>query len=206
MAPQMFLFGSRVRGRFFGIHYRAFTKRRHNEMCIHKGFQQESDYNYNTSHELWNLSISELLRVTFVPVMLYRGWEFQWLSYRSAKNTYTNIDCEKSEAQNKLLLSMAQRHVTITWRLLLQTACLQQQLSTFPLGLGDILHAICMRISSVKPVPWLAVNLHHLFSNGAAFNTQSHSSQTSYAYIDWYIAFDMNAILRSLSVIYGSVY
>ncbi len=27
------------------------------------------------------------------------------------------------------------------------------------LGLGDILHAICMRISSVKPVPWLAVNL-----------------------------------------------
>ncbi len=74
------------------------------------------------------------------------------------------------------------------------------------LGLGDILHAICMRISSVKPVPWLAVNLHHLFSNGAAFNTQSRSSQTSYAYIDWYIAFDMNAILRSLSVIYGSVY
>ncbi len=74
------------------------------------------------------------------------------------------------------------------------------------LGLGDILHAIVMRISSVKPVSWLAVNLHHLFSNGAAFNTQSRSSQTSYAYIDWYIAFDMNAILRSLSVIYGSVY
>ncbi len=74
------------------------------------------------------------------------------------------------------------------------------------LGLGDILHAIVMRISSVKPVPWLALNLHHLFSNGAAFNTQSRSSQTSYAYIDWYIAFDMNAILRSLSVIYGSVY
>ncbi len=35
------------------------------------------------------------------------------------------------------------------------------------LGLGDISHAICMRISSVKPVPWLAVNLHQLFSNGA---------------------------------------
>ncbi len=29
-----------------------------------------------------------------------------------------------------------------------------------------------MRISSVKPVPWLAVNRHHLFSDGAAFNTQ----------------------------------
>ncbi len=71
----------------------------------------------------------------------------------------------------------------------------------FNVGLGDILHEIVMRISSVKPVPWLAVNLHHLFSNGAAC-----SSQTSYAYIDWYIAFDMNAILRSLSVIYGSVY
>ncbi len=36
-----------------------------------------------------------------------------------------------------------------------------------------------MRISSVKLVPWLAVNLHHLFSNGAAFNTQSRSSLTS---------------------------
>ncbi len=29
-----------------------------------------------------------------------------------------------------------------------------------------------MRISSVKPVLWLAVNRHHLFSDGAAFNTQ----------------------------------
>ncbi len=73
-------------------------------------------------------------------------------------------------------------------------------------GMGDILHAICMRISSVKPVPWLALNLHHLFSDGAVFNTRSRSSQTSYAYIDWYITFDMNTILRSLSVIYGSVY
>ncbi len=42
-------------------------------------------------------------------------------------------------------------------------------------GMGDILHAICMRISSVKPVPWLALNLHHLFSDGAVFNTQSRS-------------------------------
>ncbi len=74
------------------------------------------------------------------------------------------------------------------------------------IGMGDILHAICMRISSVKPVPWLALNLHHLFSNGAVFNTLGRSSQTSYAYIDWYITFDMNTILRSLSVIYGSVY
>ncbi len=53
--------------------------------------------------------------------------------------------------------------------------------SICPLGLHDILHAKVMRISSVKPVPWLAVNLHHLFSNGAAFNTQSRSSLTSYA-------------------------
>ncbi len=48
------------------------------------------------------------------------------------------------------------------------------------LGLGDISHAILMCISSVKPVPWLAVNLHHLLSDGAAFNTQSRSSLTSY--------------------------
>ncbi len=32
-----------------------------------------------------------------------------------------------------------------------------------------------------KAVPWLAANLHHLFSNGAAVNTQSRSSLTSYA-------------------------
>ncbi len=48
-------------------------------------------------------------------------------------------------------------------------------------GLHDILHAIVMHISSVKPVLWLLIHLHHLFSNGAAFNTQSRSSPTSYA-------------------------
>ncbi len=49
------------------------------------------------------------------------------------------------------------------------------------LGLHGILHAIVMRISSVKTVLWLAVNLHQLFSDGAAFNTQSCRSLTSYA-------------------------
>ncbi len=34
---------------------------------------------------------------------------------------------------------------------------------------------------SVKMFLWLALNLHQLFSNGAAFNTQSRSSLTSYA-------------------------
>ncbi len=38
-----------------------------------------------------------------------------------------------------------------------------------------------MRISSVKPVLWWLINLHLLLSNGVAFNTQSRSSQTSYA-------------------------
>ncbi len=33
------------------------------------------------------------------------------------------------------------------------------------LGLHDILHAIVMRISSVKPVQWLAVNLHPWLSH-----------------------------------------
>ncbi len=50
----------------------------------------------------------------------------------------------------------------------------------FYIGLHDILHAIVMRISSVKTVLWLAVNLHHLFSNGAAFNTQSRRSHAKY--------------------------
>ncbi len=49
------------------------------------------------------------------------------------------------------------------------------------LGLRDIMHAIVMRISSVKLVLWLVVNLNHLFSDGAAFNTQSRSSPTIYA-------------------------
>ncbi len=49
------------------------------------------------------------------------------------------------------------------------------------LGLRDILHAIVMCISSVKPVLWFVINLHQLFSNGAAFNTQSRRSLTSYA-------------------------
>ncbi len=53
--------------------------------------------------------------------------------------------------------------------------------------LHNILHAIVMCISSVKTVLWLAVNLHHLFSNGGAVNTQTHISLTS------------NAISRSLS-------
>ncbi len=48
-------------------------------------------------------------------------------------------------------------------------------------GLHDILHAIVVRISSVKTVLSLAVNLHHLLSDGAAFNTQSCRSLTSYA-------------------------
>ncbi len=42
--------------------------------------------------------------------------------------------------------------------------------SCITVGLHNILHAIVKRISSVKTVLWLAVNLHHLFSDGAAFN------------------------------------
>ncbi len=52
---------------------------------------------------------------------------------------------------------------------------------SFILGLGHISNDMIMRISSVKPVPWLVVNLHHLFSNRAAVNTQSRRSLTSYA-------------------------
>ncbi len=48
------------------------------------------------------------------------------------------------------------------------------------LGLGDISNTMIMRISSVKLVLWLVVNLHHLLSDGAAFNTQCRRSLTSY--------------------------
>ncbi len=64
-----------------------------------------------------------------------------------------------------------------------------------------------MCISSVKLVPWLGVNLHHLLSDGAEVYTPSRRSLTSYAiskaiHLRWVI----NELLRSLSVIYGSVY
>ncbi len=51
---------------------------------------------------------------------------------------------------------------------------------TWTVGLDDISNTIVICISSVKPVPWLAVNLHHVLSKGGAFNTQSRSSLTSY--------------------------
>ncbi len=41
----------------------------------------------------------------------------------------------------------------------------------FLLGLHDKSHVIAMRISSVKPVLWLVVNLHHMPLDGVAFNT-----------------------------------
>ncbi len=65
------------------------------------------------------------------------------------------------------------------WDQTISEMLLQFYITYFGIGLGDISHEICMRISSVKPAPWLAVKLHHLFSNGAAFNTQSRRSLTS---------------------------
>ncbi len=82
--------------------------------------------------------------------------------------------------------------------------CVRRRKLTAVVGLGDISHAICMRISSVKPVSWLAVN--HLFSNGAAFNTQSRKSLTSYAISRSYRRRYISRYMRSLSVNYGSVY
>ncbi len=68
---------------------------------------------------------------------------------------------------------------------LINIFCISQQAAIrWQVGLHVILHAIVMRISSVKPVLWLVLNLHHLFSkpvDGAAVNTQSRRSLTSYA-------------------------
>ncbi len=83
-----------------------------------------------------------------------------------------------------ILLYKTRRQILIEWIIIvafLTHHIYQTYKHHCVLGLGDISHAICMRISSVKPVPWLAVNLHHPFSNGAAFNTQSRRSLTSYA-------------------------
>ncbi len=51
----------------------------------------------------------------------------------------------------------------------------------FELGLGDLSNTMIRYISSVKPVLWLVINIHHLLLNGEVFNTQSHRSLTSYA-------------------------
>ncbi len=89
-----------------------------------------------------------------------------------------NITLDHSAAvQSFLSLAQARRF----WRCLLFKSGLTQGMRQLKLGLHDILHAIVMRISSVKTVLWLAVNFLQLFSNGAAFNTQSRSSLTSYA-------------------------
>ncbi len=45
--------------------------------------------------------------------------------------------------------------------------------SKLKLGLHEKLLVIIQCISSVKPVLWLVVNLHHVLSDGAAFNTHS---------------------------------
>ncbi len=45
------------------------------------------------------------------------------------------------------------------------------QKSGIGIGLHDKSHEIVMRISLVKPILWLVVNLHHMLSDGAAFNT-----------------------------------
>ncbi len=58
------------------------------------------------------------------------------------------------------------------------------------LGLHNKSHVIVMRILSVKPVLWLVVNLHHVLSDGAACNTQSRRSLTSYVYNRRWIALD----------------
>ncbi len=65
-------------------------------------------------------------------------------------------------------------------------------------GLGDITHAIVIRNSSVKPVLCLSANLHHLHSDGAAFNTQSCSSLTSYTISCSLIAGDSSAIMNTI--------
>ncbi len=43
---------------------------------------------------------------------------------------------------------------------------------TFNVGPHEKSHVIVKRILSVKPVLWLVVNLHHVLSDEAAFNTQ----------------------------------
>ncbi len=76
-------------------------------------------------------------------------------------------------------------------------------------GLHDLLHAIVMRISSVKTVLWLAVNLHQLFFQMERYlihRAEVHWQATQFALR---IADESHAIvnvrLRSLSATYRAV-
>ncbi len=120
------------------------------------------------------------------------GGEMLWTLF-----SYVDVDMTKDAwSRDKVMLWRARAESKSSVLILLFICCLwhcessdppvhplitRTALHWFELGLHDILHAIVMRISSVKTVLWLVVNLHHLFSNGAAFNTQSRSSLTSYA-------------------------
>ncbi len=76
----------------------------------------------------------------------------------------------------------------------------------YTVGLHDISHAIVMRISSVKPVLWFVINLHHLFSN-LMHRAVVHREATQY-HVQYRRPFicDSERELHSLSVNYGSVY
>ncbi len=50
-----------------------------------------------------------------------------------------------------------------------------------------------------KACLWLVVNLHHIFSNGAAVNTQSRSSPTSLGHIVFIIADESHSIMNMFS-------
>ncbi len=91
----------------------------------------------------------------------------QWLSY-----IYNTVP-----EQYNANIRVCAAHFTEDCFLMLGERILQcEYYECCELGLHDILHAIVMRISSVKTVLWLAIHLLQLFSNGAAFNTQSRSS------------------------------
>ncbi len=99
-----------------------------------------------------------------------------WLFSSSAQSTHVSIHTLIILFLNTFWIFILQLHIFKWLNAQIKNAQMQ-----FTVGLCDISHAMIMRISSVKPVLWLVVNLHQVLSDGAAFNTPSRRSLTSYA-------------------------
>ncbi len=142
---------------------------------------------FNTKHTIY---FTFLQRCSFKFVLLIIHIRGHAVTYRSAFGHTVSRDANSQARVHQVwtLERSAMRNFShglafLVWRIRMRMNGSQwsEKCSvTAPLlGLGDISHAICMHISSVKLVSWLVVNLHHLFSNGATFNTRSRRSLTS---------------------------
>ncbi len=100
---------------------------------------------------------------------------------QSYRHTQFSAECDEGGGRFSTLYS----HTQVYWVTIVHSIFLTWHtrksfaLHTHKISIKLIFLNMIMRILSVNPVLWLVVNLHHVLSDGAAFNTQSHISQIS---------------------------